>query len=66
VGKMASPPEEKEKWVCPIGECQESAVHPLVDCKGFGNLSVTKRRKMLKERSLRVLPHKLQGQGDWG
>ncbi len=38
--------------MCPIGDCQESAVHPLDDCKGFGNLSVTKRRKMLKERSL--------------
>ncbi len=27
--KMASPPEVKEKWACPIDECRESAVHPL-------------------------------------
>jgi hypothetical protein len=38
--------------MCPISECQESAVYPLDTCKGFGDLSVTKRRKMLKERSL--------------
>jgi hypothetical protein len=50
--KMASPPEERERWVCPIDECRESAVHPLDGCKGFGDLSVTKRRKMLKERNL--------------
>jgi hypothetical protein len=45
--KMASPPKEKEKWVCPSDECQESAVHPLDGCKGFRDLSLTKRQKML-------------------
>ncbi len=45
--KMASLPEVKEKWVCPIDECRESEVHPLDGCKGFRDLSLTKRRKML-------------------
>jgi hypothetical protein len=45
-------PEAEEKWECPINECRESAIHPLDSGKGFGDLSVTKRRKMLKERNL--------------
>ncbi len=50
--KMAPPPKEDGKRVCPIGECREAATHPLDDCKGFGDLSVTKRRKVLKEWGL--------------
>jgi hypothetical protein len=50
--KVASPSVVKEKWACPISGCRESAIHPLDSCKGFGDLSVTKRRKMLKERNL--------------
>ncbi len=50
--KMASPPEVKEKWVCTINYCQESTIHPVDSSKGFGDLSVNKRRKMLKEQNL--------------
>jgi hypothetical protein len=37
--------------VCPANDCLESATHPLDSCKGFEGLSITKRRKMLKEWS---------------
>jgi hypothetical protein len=50
--KMAPPLEAEEDWACPVGDCRESATHPLDSCKGFEGLSITKRRKMLKERSL--------------
>ncbi len=50
--EMASPSREREQWACPINECRETAAHPLDSCKGFGDLSVTKRRKVLRERKL--------------
>jgi hypothetical protein len=43
------PPEEGVKWVCPVNECRELATHTLDNCKGFEGLSITKRRKMLRE-----------------
>ncbi len=45
----APPPGAGEEWACPVSECRESATHPLDNCKGFQGLSITKRRKMLKE-----------------
>jgi hypothetical protein len=45
----APPPGAGEEWACPVSECRESTTHPLDDCKGFQGLSITKRRKMLKE-----------------
>jgi hypothetical protein len=45
----APPPVAGEEWACPVSECRELATHPLDDCKGFQGLSITKRRKMLKE-----------------
>jgi hypothetical protein len=50
--RMASPRREAGKWACPINECREAAAHPSDSCKVFGDLSVTKRRKALKERNL--------------
>ncbi len=47
----ASPPKAGEKWACPVNDCRESATHPLDNCKGFEDLSITKRRKMLREWS---------------
>ncbi len=41
--EMASQSRGKEKWECPISECQEPAAHALDSCKGFGDLLVTKR-----------------------
>jgi hypothetical protein len=38
-----------ECWVCPVSKCQDSAVHPLDECEGFKDLSVSQRRKVLKE-----------------
>ncbi len=43
------PPGEGEEWACPVKECQDSAAHPLDECKEFKGLSVTQRRKALKE-----------------
>ncbi len=48
--KVVPPPSEYGKWACPINECREAAAHPLDECKECGGLSVTKRRRALKER----------------
>ena len=45
----APPPGAGEEWACPISECWELTTHPLDNCKGFQGLSITKRRKMLRE-----------------
>ncbi len=34
---------------CPVDECQDSAAHPLDECEEFRGLSVTQRRKAIKE-----------------
>ncbi len=39
-------PGAGEYWACPVGKFQNSAVHPLDEC---GDLSVTQRRKAIKE-----------------
>ncbi len=38
-----------EHWACPISECQDSAAHPLDECEEFKSLSVSQRRKAIKE-----------------
>jgi hypothetical protein len=43
------PPAAGEEWACPVNECQGSAAHPLDECEEFRGLSVTQRRKALKE-----------------
>jgi hypothetical protein len=43
------PPGVGEEWACPVNECQDSAAHPLDECEDFRSLSVTQRRKALKE-----------------
>jgi hypothetical protein len=50
--KMAPPPREDGKWVCPIGGCREPATHLLDECNIFKDLTLTKRQKALKERGL--------------
>ncbi len=42
-------PGAGECWVCPVSECQDSAAHPLDECGGFKDLSVSQRRKVIKE-----------------
>ncbi len=48
-GEGASHPEVGEDWTCPVGKCQDSAAHPLDECEDFRDLSVTQRRKAIKE-----------------
>ena len=48
-GKGASHPEAAEDWTCPVGKCQDSAAHPLDEWEEFRDLSVTQRRKAIKE-----------------
>jgi hypothetical protein len=61
--KMASAAKKKDSTDEPRAEGESfleggqdgappPAIHPLDSCKGFGDLSVTKRRKVLKERNL--------------
>jgi hypothetical protein len=38
-----------EDWTCPVGKCQDSATHPLDECGEFRGLSVTQRRKAIRE-----------------
>ncbi len=47
--ERAPPLGAAEEWACPVSECRESTTHPLDECKGFQGLSITKRRKVLKE-----------------
>jgi hypothetical protein len=42
-------PGAGEYWMCPVSKCQDSAAHPLDECGGFKDLSVSQRRKVLKE-----------------
>jgi hypothetical protein len=42
-------PGAGECWVCAVSKCQDSAAHPLDECGGFKDLSVSQRRKVLKE-----------------
>ncbi len=42
-------PGAGERWVCPVSKCQDSAAHPLDECGGFKDLSVSQRRKVIKE-----------------
>jgi hypothetical protein len=48
-GEEAPHPGAGEDWACPVGKCQDSAAHPLDECEEFRGLSVTKRRKAIKE-----------------
>jgi hypothetical protein len=50
-GRRRPPLKQGRKGTCPVNECRESATHPLDNCKGFQGLSITKRRKMLREWS---------------
>jgi hypothetical protein len=40
-------PEAGERWVCPVSKCQDPAAHP--ECREFRDLSLSQRRKVLKE-----------------
>ncbi len=42
-------PGAGEYWACPVSKCQGSAAHPLDECGEFRDLSVTQRRKAIKE-----------------
>jgi hypothetical protein len=42
-------PGAGECWVCPVSKCQDLAAHPLDECGGFKDLSVSQRRKVIKE-----------------
>jgi hypothetical protein len=48
-GGGAPHPGVGEDWTCPVGKCQDSAAHPLDECEEFKGLSVTQRRKAIKE-----------------
>ncbi len=45
----ASHPEAGKRWACPVSKCQDSATHPLDECGEFRDLSVSQRRKVIKE-----------------
>ncbi len=38
-----------ECWVCPVSKCQDLAAHPLEECGEFRDLSVSQKRKVIKE-----------------
>jgi hypothetical protein len=42
-------PGAGEYWACPVSKCQDSAAHPLDECGEFRDLSVTQRRKAIRE-----------------
>ncbi len=42
-------PEAGERWACPVSKCQDPAAHPLDECGEFRDLSVSQRRKVIKE-----------------
>jgi hypothetical protein len=48
-GDATPHPGAGEDWTCPVGKCQDSAAHPLDECEEFRGLSVTQRRKVIKE-----------------
>ncbi len=48
-GSKTLHPGAGENWTCPVSKCQDSAAHPLDGCGEFRDLSVTQRRKAIKE-----------------
>jgi hypothetical protein len=48
-GDGATHPGAGEDWTCPVSKCQDSAAHPLDGCEEFRGLSVTQRRKAIKD-----------------
>ncbi len=48
-GSKTPHPGAAEDWACPVSKCQDSAAHPLDECGEFRDLSVTQRRKAIKE-----------------
>ncbi len=48
-GNKTPHPGGGEDWTCPVGKCQDSAAHPLDECGEFRGLSVTQRRKAIRE-----------------
>jgi hypothetical protein len=48
-GSKTPHPGAGEDWTCPVSKCQDSAAHPLDECGEFRDLSVTQRRKAIKE-----------------
>jgi hypothetical protein len=48
-GSKTLHPGAEEDWACPVSKCQDSAAHPLDECGEFRDLSVTQRRKAVKE-----------------
>jgi hypothetical protein len=48
-GSRTLHPGAGEDWACPVSKCQDSAAHPLDECGEFRELSVTQRRKVIKE-----------------
>jgi hypothetical protein len=48
-GSKTLHPGAGEDWTCPVSKCQDSAAHPLDECGEFRDLSVTQRRKAIKE-----------------
>jgi hypothetical protein len=48
-GSKTLHPGAGEDWACPVSKCQDSVAHPLDECGEFRGLSVTQRRKAIKE-----------------
>jgi len=48
-GEGMPQPGAGKDWTCPVGNCQDSAAHHLDECEEFRGLSVTQRRKAVKE-----------------
>jgi hypothetical protein len=48
-GEGTPHPGAGEDWTCPVSKCQDSAAHPLDEWGEFRGLSVTQRRKAIKE-----------------
>jgi hypothetical protein len=42
-------PETGERWACPVSKCQDSVAHSLDECGEFRDLSISQRRKVIKE-----------------
>jgi hypothetical protein len=41
--QVVLPPQEDERWTCPVRECREEAAHPQNECDEFGKLSVARK-----------------------
>ncbi len=48
-GEGTPHPGAGEDWTCPVSKCQDSAAHSLDECEEFRGLSITQRRKAIKE-----------------